>query len=91
MEFHFEAAETITSLKLDLIYADLDLALTLSQIARQTTDRDKSVRNRHNARRAYDALLKYMGSADLPRWDQEKITRRLAALKAILLKLGESF
>jgi hypothetical protein len=91
MLYHFEAAEDLTRLKVDFIRTDLDVALTFAQIARQTGESEKTIRNQRNARKAYDAVLHYMGTASLTRFDQENLTRKLALLKSALLSLGESF
>lgn len=78
-------------LKVNFIKTDLDVALTFAQIASQTGDRDKAVRNQRNARKAYDTLVRYMDSASLDRSDLDAITRKLALLKSALLGLGERF
>ena len=89
--YHFETAEELKKLELDLIRKDLDAALTFAQIARQTADSAKSIRNQRNARKGYDAVFRYVGSASLLRVDQEHIIRKLALLKVALLSLGEPF
>jgi hypothetical protein len=89
--FHFEADGELTMLKVNFIKTDLDVALTFAQIASQTGDRDKAVRNQRNARKAYDTLVRYMDSASLDRSDLDAITRKLALLKSALLGLGERF
>jgi hypothetical protein len=89
--YHFESAEKLGEVKLHLITADLDVALTFAQIALQTQDRQKAIHNRQNARKAYDAVLRYMGSASLSRFDRENMMRKLSSLKSALLSLGESF
>jgi hypothetical protein len=89
--YHFEAAENLNKLKLDFIRTDLDVALTFAQIAGQTGEREKSIRNQLTARKGYDAVLHYVGTASLTRFDQENLTRKLALLKSALLSLGESF
>lgn len=91
MLYHFEAAEDPNALKVDFIKADLDVALTLTQIARQTNEREKAMRNQHNARKCYDAVLEYLGAASLDRHEQIQIARKLALLKSALFILGESF
>ena len=75
----------------DFVKADLDVALTFAQIARQTDQQEKATRNRQNARKAYDVVLRYLGTANLNRSDQYNISRKLALLKSALFMLGESF
>jgi hypothetical protein len=91
MLYHFEGAEELNKLKVDFIKTDLDTALTVVQIARQTNEREKAIRNQQNARKAYDAVLRYMGSASLGRSDRGNMMRKLSILKSALLSLGESF
>lgn len=91
MLYHFEATEDLNSVKVDSIKTDLDTALTFVQIARQTSEREKSIRNRRNARQAYDVVLRYIDSASLNGLEREHLTKKLASLKSALLSLGESF
>lgn len=91
MLYHFEGVEELTRVKADFIRTDLDLALTLVQIARQTGKQEKTTQNQQNARRAYEVVLRYLGTAILTRSEQENISRKLALLKSALLRLGESF
>ena len=86
--FHFESRPNLEELTSGLMGADLDLALTCAQIALQTADREKAIRNRQNARKAYDAALRFMGSANLSRGERENVTQKLTNLKAVLAKLG---
>jgi len=91
MLYHFETAEELSKLKVDFIRTDLAVALTFAQIALQTDKREKAIRNQRNARKGYDAVLRFMGTASLTRFERENITRSLALLKSTLLSLGESF
>lgn len=89
--FHFETSNEFNKLKTEFIKTDLDVALTLAEIAHQTQDRDKATRNQRNARKAHDAVLWYIGHAVLTNFEQEYLTRKLASLKSALVNLGESF
>jgi hypothetical protein len=89
--FHFESRPDLEGLTFSLMGADLDLALTCVQIALQTVDREKAIRNRLNARKAYDAGLRFMGGTNLSRGKRENLTQKLNYLKTALVKLGESF
>ena len=91
MLYHFEQSADVTRVKPDFINADLDAALTCVQIARQTLETEKALRNRRSARKAYDAVLQYMGSASLTRHQKESITRKMSNLKTFLHNLGETF
>jgi hypothetical protein len=74
--YHFERTADPNRLTVAFINADLDVALTCAQIARQTPEAEKSIRNRRNARKAYDAVLQYTGSSNLTRFEKESITRK---------------
>jgi hypothetical protein len=76
MLYHFETAEEVSKLKVDFIRTDLDVALIFAQIARRTDKREKEIRNQLNARRGYDAVLQFTGTASLTRFEQE-ISRRV--------------
>jgi hypothetical protein len=89
--FHFETTNEFNRLKAEFIKTDLDVALTLAEIARQTPDSEKAARNQRNARKAYDAVLWYIGRAILTNFEQEYFIRKLASLKSSLVILGESF
>jgi hypothetical protein len=90
MLYHFGGAEELNKLKVDL-RIDLDVALTFVHIARQTNERAKAMRNQQNARKAYDAVSYYLGTASLSRFEHENIMRKLAILKSALLSMGELF
>lgn len=91
MLYHFEAAKELKTVKLDLIISDLDLALTLTQIARQASEKDRAKRSVHNARRGYDAALSYLNTSSLSAFEVQSLSRKLARLKSALISLGESF
>jgi hypothetical protein len=91
MSYHFEVAKYPNTLKVDFITTDLEVALTFAEIARQTGDGAKAFRNRQNARKAYDFVLLYLGTASLSRSEQQVLKKKLAILKSTLLSLGESF
>jgi hypothetical protein len=59
--FHFEGLQEDNPRQVDLIRTDLDVALTLVQVARQTREGAKASRSRRNARKAYDAIIRYVG------------------------------
>jgi len=90
MLYHFESAEPSPAPPADRMKTDLDTALTLAQIARQTPDADKAMRNRQNARRGYDAVLRYLSTATLTVAQRQNFERKLVLLKSALVALGES-
>ncbi len=91
MLFHFESADQLNTLKVELIKTDLEVALTFAQIASQTNDREKAIRNQQNARKAYDTVVRYAASATLTHFERERIATKLKLLKSALLSLGEPF
>jgi len=77
--------------RLDLIRTDLDVARTFIRIARNSTDPETIFRDRRNARRAYDAMVHLLSTADVQSTDRQSLDQDLAALKSALIELGEIF
>jgi len=69
----------------------LDVALSFAQIAGQADERQKVIRHQGNARKGYDAGLRFITVANVTRFDREILQLKLLALKSALLALGESF
>lgn len=90
MLFHFENAEELSKLNVDFIRTDLDVAITFVEIARQTQEREKAIRNLNNARKAYETVLLYLRVATLNHFEHEYIERKLGLLKSGLLRQGEA-
>ena len=78
-------------LKVDLIKTDLNVAITFTEIATESTNEETKHRNRGNARKAYDSVLHFLSTAILTPIDEKEITTKLALLKSALMKLGEAF
>lgn len=85
-----ELARDLNRKGVDFLFADLETGLAFCEIA-ASADRDKKTRqrNRGNARKAYDTVLKL--SEKLALTSQEKIVfdEKVAALKRALQTLGE--
>ncbi|HEY6464640.1 MAG TPA: hypothetical protein VIY69_01535 [Candidatus Acidoferrales bacterium] len=78
--------------KVDLIKIDLQTSFTFAKIAKGATDdREKRLRNRHHARRGYDAVTHFLETAKLGRSERDAIEQGIGRLKAELKELGESF
>jgi hypothetical protein len=77
--------------RVDFVRTDLDVALSFAEIARQTDERAKVVRNQRNARKGYDAGLQFMSTANITDFEREIIRVKLGRLKSALLNLGEAF
>ena len=69
--------------------AELQTGLTLANIALETTRRQATARNRANARKAYDAILRFFPKVNLSAGETEEITSSLEQLKSKLQRLGE--
>lgn len=74
----------------EFIKTELRAGLTFSNIALQSKDAGKISRNTANARKAYDALLRFLSKASLGDEDVAEVDQMLAKLKANLLQLGEA-
>ncbi len=46
--------------QIDFVRTEIDTGITLAEIAGDSSEEFKRIRNRTNARRAYDTALKYM-------------------------------
>ncbi len=77
----------VETLKIDLM-AGLTRAAIASQAPQHS---EKRLRNRREARKAYDSVIGFIPRFELTPTDAEEITDRLAQLKSALEQLGESF
>jgi hypothetical protein len=76
----------------DFLKVDLETALTFSSIALQSLDDPiKRQRNRRNARRGYDVIVRLMVRVSLTEDDARHIDLNLQRLKRELQQLGETF
>lgn len=74
------------------LITDLDLAMTLTHIADDAAhDSDKRSRNKANARRAYDSVLRISDHALLAPADRKIVDEKLAELRSVLERLGKVF
>jgi hypothetical protein len=63
----------------------------MSRIARQARHAGKKKRNRISARRAYDAILRYLPASNLSAQEAQEIETGLSELRSELQNLGEVF
>jgi hypothetical protein len=75
----------------DFLKIDLETALTFTQLALQTPDREKKERNRQAARKAYNAIMHLIGRVSLSGVEADHFEKNLRRLKSELIELGESF
>lgn len=76
----------------EFLISDLDLALTLTQIAMKSgSNAARKKRNQRNARRAYDTVQQLANRIGLTGTHRKEFDRRLEKLRSELRKLGEEF
>lgn len=82
--------KNIESGELEFLRAEAQTGLTFARIALGARHRDKIDRNRVNARKAYDTLLRFMpkDNATSGAWDD--VRAKIAELKSHLQQLGEN-
>ncbi|MGA8223723.1 MAG: hypothetical protein WB780_18890 [Candidatus Acidiferrales bacterium] len=73
-----------------IVNTELDLANTFVRIAKSGGE-EKTLRNRKNARKSYDAVLYYLDKTTLTQEEKTQIEDQLATLKSDLQSLGETF
>jgi hypothetical protein len=85
-------ADKVGRARFGFLISDLEIAFTMTSLALNAhADSDKRSRNQHNARRAYDAVVRLSEKLDLTASEREQMDERLAQLKSALQELGESF
>lgn len=74
------------------LITDLEVAMTLIRIASNAAeDSEKRIRNRANARHAYDAVSRISSHAVLTDEERQDVDEKLAELRSALQGLGEFF
>ena len=73
----------------EFLRAELLAGMTRANIARNTSDEIRRQRNRLEARKAYDAILRFLPATLLSREEKEQIESGLTQLKSALRSLGE--
>jgi hypothetical protein len=73
----------------EFLMADLDTAMVFLDVAETSGCEDTVQRNRNNARRAYDMVLRLFTTLKLSETDREAITAKLAVLKKRLEAAGQ--
>ena len=84
-----DLARETTAAETHFLRAELHTGLSFSKIALKAEDESKIERNRANARKAYDTLLRFIPDATLSTEETKEINSQMAALKADLQHLGE--
>jgi len=73
----------------EFLRAELLAGITRAHIAQKTTNESKKDRNRHEARKAYDTILRFLPQTPLSQEDKEEINSKIAELKFVLRALGD--
>jgi len=73
----------------DFLRAELLTGRTLSNIALRSLNQEKRTRNQANARKAYDAILRFLAGSKLDVEQAAEIKSKLEELQSDLRLLGE--
>lgn len=78
-------------ISLEFLYTELSSGLTFANVAlsAQPGDTDKVKRNRHNARVAYDTILRFQPRVNMLDAEKTRLAEGLGKLKQALRSLGE--
>ena len=82
-------AEVVSLGGLGFLRTELETGLMLARIARSAKRADKRDRNLLNARKAYEAVLRFMPGVMLTTSQTEELKKKLERLKKELRALGE--
>jgi len=74
---------------IDFIRVELSTGLLMSQMALSSATPAKRERNRANARKAYDALVRFLPRLHVPPTMMVEFNEKLVELKSRLQRLGE--
>ena len=84
------AGKQLNATNVDFLRIDAETALTFSRIALDTQDEEKKERNRKNARKAYDTILRLWDGVIFTPEQEGHIREMLSHLKDDLTRLGEN-
>lgn len=73
----------------EFLRSELLAGITRAKIAQSTLDASKKQRNRLEARKAYDAILRFLPQTLLSQEEKEQIDSKLTELKSALRSIGE--
>ncbi len=91
MTADFNLTKTNTA-RLQAVFADLRVGLTLARLASGANPRSvRRARNLTNARKAYDAVVRFSKGLTFTPTEEQRLDDGLATIKSILQDLGESF
>ncbi len=91
MTVDFNLTKANTARK-EAVFTDLNVGLTLARVASGAKPRSvRRARNLTNARKAYDAVIRFSNGLTFTPTEEQELNDGLATLKAMLQDLGESF
>lgn len=73
----------------DFLRAELMVGLTRAKMAQKASTESKRERNRVEARKAYDSVLRFLSKAALSPEENKEIDSKLTELKFVLQSVGE--
>src|SRR5215472_13553333 len=82
--------ERLNATNADFLLIDVETALTFSKMALETNDEAKKHRNRINARKAYDTILRHWNRVTFSPGDEVHMHEMMSHLKHDLAMLGEN-
>ena len=91
MSDFYRSSRDLNQTRTDFLTTELSLGLTFAGIALGSDDEAKTKRNCKNARTAYEALLKFIGTVALTPADSLRLTQGMELLESQLQTLGETF
>ena len=84
-------ADVLNAASIEFVLTDLDIAMTLMDVASTTTVDETAQRNHQNARTAYDSMLRLLPHIKLNASQHYALDEKLAILKARLESVGQQF
>ncbi len=87
-----DVAKSANGARLKALMADLAAGLGFAKLASErAADSAKRERNRRNARKAYDTVVKFAKNVTLASTEERALNDGLAKLKSALEQLGDTF
>ena len=86
-----KTGQQLNATNADFLRIDAETAITFSQMALGADNPEKRERNHHNARKAYDTIMRLRQKVDFTPAQEEYINQKMEQLKRDLTELGEKF
>jgi hypothetical protein len=81
----------IRSTRIGFLLTELETGATFAKVGLDSNDEGKRTRNRKNARKAYNAILRFVPDTTLTQTEKQQIDEGLVCLRSLLRRLGETF